>query len=740
MGFLIGIAVFALLCSVWNITAMNKELSLSTEEFCDGITSQIAKEIRDGVSFKMIELVNVADSVSDVYETGNEGRLNEFFKRKADILEFDAMILINARGKGIAGTLKNGMVLNAQKLIALPDVQESFQGGVNMGFFDRQTLFYSAPVTAEGKERLVLVGIRGKENMQSMIDSKAFHGKTLSCIVNSEGDVVLSPTDLSAFLYLDDILQEQSQKQTIADIHQMEEDIRAGTDGMIRFLDENKNQNMLAYNKLGINDWTLLTIVPENLFADSLSRYSVRSMLIMGGIFLAFFAYLLIIYRIFMDNRKRLTQIAFTDPITGGMNNAAFRMQYEKYAAEGELFPYAVVLLNVENFKRINEKFGFAAGNRTLSYIYQRITAQIDAEKKEFAARSETDHFFLCIQESDQAAVQNRIERLVWDINAFHDADCPRYPMSFTAACCLTNSFDLEINAAQDRARIAMQSRDKGDGKKYVFYNDAIAKRIKREQEIEELFEESLARGDFVVYLQPKMNLVSGKPEGAEALIRWKHPQQGMISPAEFVPLFERTGKICLLDYYVFREVCRFYQRRRQEGKPWYPVSINLSRYHFYEEAPLNHFYQVYKMYNMPEHSIEFELTESMFFGGQHVLRLREEIRNMHERGILCSMDDFGSGYSSLGFLREFDVDILKLDRSFFLDMSNRKAKKIIQSIVELAVKLNIKTVAEGIEQPDQMDFLRSIHCDMIQGYYFSKPLPFDEFETWVGQFETMEI
>ena len=188
------------------------------------------------------------------------------------------------------------MVLNVQKLAQLSSVKESFSGQVNMGFFDNQTLFYSAPVFVGEECPVVLVGVRSRENMQSMIASKAFYDKTLSCIIDSNGEVILSPTDLKAFLYLDNIFKDNSRKQTVAAIRQMQEDIRSKEDGVIHFLDVNNNHNMLAYNNLGINDWILLTIVPENLFSDSVSQYTFRSILIIGGISLCFLAYLMTIY------------------------------------------------------------------------------------------------------------------------------------------------------------------------------------------------------------------------------------------------------------------------------------------------------------------------------------------------------------------------------------------------------------------------------------------------------------
>ena len=308
--------------------------------------------------------------------------------------------------------------------------------------------------------------------------------------------------------------------------------------------------------------------------------------------------------------------------------------------------------------------------------------------------------------------------------------------LSFAAGCYLVLDDSVDIHAIQNRARIAARNEGEMEQEDCVFYNDSVAKRLKREQELDATFDDALAAGEFQVYLQPKVSLDSGRIAGAEALVRWNHPPLGMISPADFIPLLERSGKICRLDLYVFEQVCLFCRQRRQEGRPWYPVSVNLSRCHFYREDFLDDFCRVSEAYGLPEHAVEFELTESMFFDSEYNERIKRGIDRMHELGFLCSMDDFGAGYSSLGVLREFDVDTLKLDRSFFVDMDGEKARDIIRGVVAMAGKLHLKTVAEGIEGKEQIEFLRSIHCDMVQGYYFSPPLPVEEFVSWAGQYE----
>ena len=195
--------------------------------------------------------------------------------------------------------------------------------------------------------------------------------------------------------------------------------------------------------------------------------------------------------------------------------------------------------------------------------------------------------------------------------------------------------------------------------------------------------------------------------------------------------MFERSGDICRLDLYVLEEVCPMLAGRLAQGAPVFPVAVNLSRRHFQTTDFLQRFADIRDQYQIPGGLIELELTESIFFTVGDILNVKEAIRRMHELGFLCSLDDFGAGFSSLGLLKSFMVDSVKLDRSFFLDDSQR-AHDVVESIVELARKLGIETVAEGIEAPEQVDFLRSIGCDLVQGYVYARPMPAEELEAWM--------
>ena len=193
---------------------------------------------------------------------------------------------------------------------------------------------------------------------------------------------------------------------------------------------------------------------------------------------------------------------------------------------------------------------------------------------------------------------------------------------------------------------------------------------------------------------------------------------------------------ICQLDLYIFQEVCRLIRRWADEGRPLFPISVNLSRQHFQQPGFLQAYIDLAQRYQVPRDILELELTEAVFFDDEILEMVKAQIQEMHRAGFRCSLDDFGAGFSSLGLLKEFDVDVIKLDRSLSKDLEEQKAAEIIAAITALMRKLGVTTVAEGIETPEQLRFLKTVDCDLIQGYIFSKPLPIPEFETWLAAYE----
>lgn len=730
--FISAVVIITLLISIWNAADLRSVLSRSTKQYLYDVTTQTTREISNTMNHRMEDLKAVANSASRMQVDTDIVELAEFLRSKVDIFEFSFLFIVDNEGKLVSSSLTHSLnKKELDRLSSIPVVKEAFEGKVGASYLGGQEIIYTAPVTINKEIKEVVVGIRNKEKMQEMIAAKSFSGNSLSCIIDSGGNVILSPTDVETFMQLDDIFKNDRDSKVVDDIYEMKADLKRGKNGILEFTSIKQEELYLSYNPLNINDWFLLTLIPADIISEGLDRYVFRSFLILGFVAVACFVLLLNVYRLFHESRKRLERFAFMDEVTGGMNQAALRLKFLEIGPDIALSDYYLVQLNVKGFKLINERYGSEEADGILRYIYQVLDRNIDRHKNEFAARSGSDHFTLCLKESRREDIQMRLDKMFADIHAFEDTDIPRCELIFQQGACMLNDQLQDITILQDRARLAYQYAEPGTENVCAFYSGDIAKQVKQEQELNDLFQDSITNHDFQVYLQPKAGLESGRIEGAEALVRWNHPKKGVIFPSDFIPLFEKSGKICQLDLYMFEEVCKLLKRWTEEGKNPVPVSVNLSRLHFQGSQCLEPFIEMADKYGIAHEMIEFELTESIFFDDGQISRVKNVIRQMHEHGFSCSLDDFGSGFSSLGLLKEFDVDVIKLDRLFFLDMSSDKAKAVIACLLELAKRLHVKTVAEGIEEPAQLEYLRSLHCDMVQGYVISRPLPVEEFEKW---------
>ena len=275
--------------------------------------------------------------------------------------------------------------------------------------------------------------------------------------------------------------------------------------------------------------------------------------------------------------------------------------------------------------------------------------------------------------------------------------------------------------------------------KPFAFYNDAMRKTIVMEQMLMSDCETAIRENQFEVYYQPVCNALDGTIISAEGLVRWKHPERGMISPGVFIPLFERNGFISILDRYVWDKVCRMLRRRIDEGKDVVPISINVSRIDFYNQQLCEDIVKTVQKYELDPGILRLEVTESAYSDNPQCVM--EIVKQLQENGFTIMMDDFGSGYSSLNTLKDLPVDILKIDMKFMNDLDKGgKSAIILESIVRMAKWMSLRAVAEGVETEEELNFLKSVECNYIQGYYFYKPMPEAEFEELLNNPELVDI
>ena len=408
------------------------------------------------------------------------------------------------------------------------------------------------------------------------------------------------------------------------------------------------------------------------------------------------------------------------DEITRLYNRPSFyKLAKERIRKSGE--DMYIITMDIANFKIVNEHYGMKAGDRVLKDIGAQLQ-NLDESGSIIVARFVNDHYYMCLPKS----VFDRLE-LPRSFKTFL-AD---FDVRVVYGIFLITDEELPINVMCDRALEAAHDKSYSYMDYMHFYNESVHQQTLLEQEIEAEMEEALAERQFYIVVQPKYDPATEKIIGGETLVRWQHPEKGTISPGVFINIFERDGFIAPLDYFVWEETCRLQAQMKQAGIKTVPISINVSRIHFYNSELRNFLLDLIRKYSLEPSDIELEITESICGDGEG--NIFDNIRELQSDGFRIAMDDFGSGYSSLNMLKEMPLDIIKMDLRF-LDGEGHKSQVILKALIEMAQTMGLKVVVEGVELLSQVEFLRQFENCYLQGYYYSRPVNTDIFETMLKE------
>ncbi len=462
---------------------------------------------------------------------------------------------------------------------------------------------------------------------------------------------------------------------------------------------------------------TALALFVLSYFVIDEFHTTLSKVLFVGGISLFVLIMLVLKYQLIYKKYGR-------DDVTGGNS----KKEFERIARDllrGDA-SYVVVYANIDRFKLINETYGNDIGDQVLCQIHKIIDDELRWD--EVSGRIMADNFGILMRYHSLPKLDQRLYRINKQLSELTDEQGNSYGVIFYFGVYVAEEEETNISVMLEHANLARKKISPSHLVPMGIYDDKENQRLGRDKALEMKMHNALEQGHFVPFLQPKYELEKESIAGAEALVRWNDPEEGMIYPNEFIPLFESNGFIVELDLYMFEEVCKLVERWHKEGHRTIPVSVNLSRSHFEIPNFFDYYEYVLKKYDIPPKSIEIELTESLFFNDMESLSVL--VQKIHDAGLSCSIDDFGSGYSSLNMLKDVKVDALKLDRVFFENGENaERGKDIIQSVIGLAQALDLHTISEGVEERKQVEFLKEMHCDLIQGYVFAKPMPVPEFE-----------
>ena len=574
-------------------------------------------------------------------------------------------------------------------------------------------------------EKIAICLIVKTDSYKNIFSNKVFEGKGFSYIVDESGNIIVNANNDSKTKNLidniDSMLVGKSKEKFEAYKDKIMENIKNEISGT-RTLQTDNGKYYMVYEPIGINGWSIATFIPSKAIAGEINRALLTTFIL--AIIVIFIILSICIYIVISNNKKQkqLYEYAYIDPVTKKGNINYFRKKGQERLERKSNATVYIMVLDINKFKMINKAYGYKTGDTILYGIGQELENVLG--KGSIICRYSNDYFAVLFEyEEGIRKIVNKIVRNIENLKIGNNV----YNLSVNIGIYKVDT-DNNIAEAMDKAIIA-HSASKGDVfDKFHIYDKKMEKELVKESKIESEMYQALMNKEFQVYYQPKIYAKDGQLYGAEALVRWIHDGK-MISPSEFIPLFEKNKFILKLDLYIFEQVCSDMKMWKEKYGKEPVISVNVSREHFLDEHFLEKYMMIAAKYGINTNKIDLEITESATIeAGIDIIEIMNKMKRL---GFMISIDDFGTGYSSLSALQDMPADILKIDKSF-VDRIGKNEKNIIDYILTIAKELKLTTIAEGVETKEQRDYLLEKGCDIIQGYYYAKPMPEEEFEEYI--------
>lgn len=566
---------------------------------------------------------------------------------------------------------------------------------------------FTMPVYRDGQVEILLTAPYRSSQFARMLDIPSFDGGGHSMVVDRTGAAIAGDEENGGLVGVEYELWTDTvgPSNTTGNYFQMEMD----------------GAEYLGYvEELGLNNWYLVTYIGQDYvdsatgaFTDHVSR-NVALILGVVALFCVFFS---VYYRVYSGRTEKML---FEDSLTGDCNFEYLRVCFRERNLAGQE-GLALLVMDVDKLKLINMLYGMQTGDEVILLMHTAFKRVLQEDE---IYRRHADEYVALLHYKDEAQLRDKL-------NALHEAIQQEVSsrqfgsVSVSMGVCPLNQ-GTSLRNIYGKAVLAKNEIKDATNRYYCIFDEQIQEKFLQRGRIETTFEQAVRNDEFQVWYQPKYSLQTGRIVGAEALVRWKKPTGEMVSPANFIPVFEENGQIIRLDEHVLEIVCRDIREMKQEGLPILPVSVNLSRMHLHHPGIVQRLDQLVGEYRIQAGELAFEITESAMLNAYN--ELNTLLDQLHERGYHVDMDDYGSGVSSLGTLAAIPFDTIKIDKSFVDHLGEARMNVVVRSTVQMALELELDIVAEGIETRAQADFLREIGCRVGQGYYFSRPLPKDQY------------
>ncbi len=553
----------------------------------------------------------------------------------------------------------------------------------------------------------------------------------ICCIVERDGTVVTADANYVKQLGLGDNVFEDlvafsnGSAHSESQIHEVRNSLSTQQSGSIEFKSWNGRDVYVAFSEISqTRNRYLMVVFHEDALYEFMQPVLFRSFLLWVIILFIMIVTIGFAWNSGRNAQKTVEKLAFNDDVTGGRNLNFFRKKAAEIINQNRETPFLIYRFDILNFRYINEAYGHGKADMVLKSCVQEFVRIYS--KNELCVRINSDHFLALVMNNTEAG-QN-YQNYMKAIGECARANGVRYPIRLRLGIYQVRKEDNDIDIMIDHANAARKSLNGTEKVLEATYSDKIVSNMKKVDAIESQMQSAIINDEFKIYLQPKWDIVNDRLVGAEALVRWIKDDGSTIYPSDFIPLFETNGFIEKLDFHMLEKLCNRIRDLETEKKyRIVPISVNQSRILINNPDYVKNVEKVISRYDIDIKHLEIEITETVFFDEKN--KMVEVVNQLKKLGLQLAMDDFGSGYSSLNILRDIPFDILKIDREFVSEsVASNSSIIIMQKIIEMAQGLNIKVICEGVETKEQVDILRRLGCNMVQGYYYDRPLPMDEF------------
>lgn len=719
-----GVAAF-LARSVVEVT--NEQMRAETDEYKNRLEKQMSSDYQILTTMSsFLEFSNV-DEAENFDEILNEANLRN---------DFVSMAYFPLNGPGVLAVLGQPVRDGVELTELQPEVQEvvaqAWQGEMALSdlvqseLTQEKVFIYAIPVSRNGVTMGALIASDQVEIFSDILSGNTvLSGNGHIHLLNSRGELLIHSQN--------SVVEESAAsiyEEPYFDGGQKAEDIRtamaAGESVYSSFRYEGRSYQVLL-EPVGIKDWYMLCVsrVQE---AGELYRIVTVITATFAVLLLMMVTLLVYGYRLTRRNDRELRELAFHDALTGGDNLRGFTLKLQEALSQRRDVNLAA--LDVRQFKFINEIFGRERADKLLCHIHRQLQARL--EEGEFCCRDSADLFYAVLLNADPAQAAARLRNIMDEAcaAALHDANSDYHILLYAgmvaAPQCAASG---KVDDVLTHAMFALE-RAKGASSNTVWtYDTELHKKEEVANYVESHMHQALQSGEFRMYLQPKIDLTSGRLGGAEALVRWTTGTGRILYPDQFIPLFEQNGFSVSLDLYMVECACKQLRAWLDQGIQPPPLSVNQSKLLFFEADYIQKLERLTERYQIPASWITLEILEGLAL--ENAGELNARISQLQGIGFRISMDDFGSGYSSLNTLSSLQIDELKLDRGFLMEAADKndpRSRVIMEQVVQMAKQLGISVVVEGVETQENEALIRSLGCDFGQGYYYSRPITVEEF------------